>query len=164
MWDLQGITLPRLEWKRSTDGSLAIERSLPNGIVFGATAATTPSAVRLELWLRNGTPETLCDLRVQNCVMLGAACGFTAQTQTNKLFQSPYAAARSEDGRRWIITAWQPVQRCWGNPLCPCLHSDPQFPDCAPGETVRLRGWLSFYEGTEIEAEFKRIEQTGWRK
>ena len=164
VWDLQGITLPRLEWKRSADGRLAIERALPNGIVFGATATATASEVRMELWLRNGTSEPLRDLRVQNCVMLGAARGFTAQTETNKVFQTPYSAVRSAHGRRWIITAWQPVQRCWGNPLCPCLHSDPQFPDCAPGETVRLRGWLSFYEGADIESEFKRIEQVGWQK
>jgi hypothetical protein len=96
--------------------------------------------------------------------MLGYAPGFTAQTATNKIYKSPYAAVGSDDGRRWIVTAWEPVQRCWGNELCPCLHSDPQFPDCSPGETQRLRGWLSFYEGADIEAEFKRIEATGWRK
>jgi hypothetical protein len=96
--------------------------------------------------------------------MLGGAPGFVAQTVTNKLFQSPYAAVYSDDGRRLILTAWDPVQRCWGNELCPCLHSDPQFPDCEPGETVRLRGWLSFYEGTNITEEFKRIERTGWRR
>jgi hypothetical protein len=56
------------------------------------------------------------------------------------------------------------VQRCWGNELCPCLYSDPQFPDCLPGEIQRLRGWLSFYEGAEAQTEFKRIEATGWRK
>jgi hypothetical protein len=52
------------------------------------------------------------------------------------------AVARSHDGRRWIITAWERCQRAWADPPVPCLHSDPQFPDCAPGETQRLRGWL----------------------
>ena len=118
----------------------------------------------MELWLRNGTHEKLTDLRAQNCVMLKGAAGFTAQTLTNKIFRAPYAAARSEDGRRWIITAWHPCNRSWGNEKVPCLHSDPNFPDCSPGETVRLQGRLSFYEGTDIEVELQRIEQTGWRE
>ena len=68
------------------------------------------------------------------------------------------------DGCRWIITAWVPCHHPWANAPVPCLHSDPKFPDCAPGETKRLRGWFSFYEGLDIEAEFKRIEATGWRE
>jgi hypothetical protein len=163
LWDLQGITLPRLEWQRRADGSLSYERTLPNGITFGATVCPAATDVRMDLWLRNGTKERLTGLRVQNCIMLGYAPGFADQTNTNKVYQPPYAAVRSDDGRRWIITAWDPVQRCWGNEMCPCLHSDPQFPDCAPDATQRLRGWLSFYEGAAIEAEFQRIEATGWR-
>ncbi len=163
LWDQKGIKLARLEWNRHENGALDIERTLPNGIAFGATVRPTPTEVRLALWLRNGTDEKLTGLRVQNCIMLKAAAGFAAQTLTNKVFQPPYAAARSADGRRWIITAWDPVQRCWGNDQCPCFHSDPQFPDCPPGETVRLRGWLSFYEGGDVQAEFRRIEETEWR-
>ena len=34
---------------------------------------------------------------------------------------------------------------------CPCLHSDPRIPDCAPGKTQRLRGWPSFYEGEDVQ-------------
>ncbi len=67
-------------------------------------------------------------------------------------------------GERWIITAWESCHRPWANPPCPCLHSDPKFPDCPPGETRRLRGWLSFYEGKDLDAELRRIEQTGWNK
>jgi hypothetical protein len=95
--------------------------------------------------------------------MLKGAAGFTAQTNTNKVFSKPYVACRSEDGKRWIITAWDPCDRAWANAPVPCLHSDPKFPDCPPGETRHLRGWLSFYEGTDIEGEFRRIEQNGWR-
>jgi hypothetical protein len=91
--------------------------------------------------------------------MLKGAAGFEQQTNDNKVFASPYAACRSSDGKKWIITAWDPVHRCWDNPKCPCLHSDPKFPDCAPGETQRVRGWLSFYEGSDIHAEFRRIAQ-----
>ena len=121
----------------------------------------------MELTLTNGTDKTLSDLRVQNCVMLkGAgveAAGFEQQTNDNKVFEQPYAACRSQSGKRWVITAWEPCHRAWGNARCPCLHSDPQFPDCAAGRTERLRGMLSFYEGDDIRAEFRRLDATGWR-
>jgi hypothetical protein len=164
LWSRQGITLEPLEWRRRRDGTLEIERRLPNGIRFGTRVRPGPDAVLLEMWLTNGTPEPLSDLRVQNCVMLKGAPGFTAQTNDNKRFRTPYAACRSDDGRRWVITAWEPCHRPWGNPPVPCLHSDPRFPDCPPGETRRLRGRLSFYEGTELEEELRRIDATGWRR
>ncbi len=163
IWSKQGITLAPQEWSRKADGSLASVRKLPGGIEFGTKVTPQPTQVRMEMWLTNGTKETLSDLRVQNCVMLKELPGFTAQTNDNKVFQKPYVACRSEDGRRWVITAWEPCQRVWGNAPCPCLHSDPQFPDCRPGETKRLRGWLSFYEGTDLDAELQRIDAIGWR-
>jgi hypothetical protein len=164
LWTRQNVTLERLEWNRRADGILEIERRLPNKITFGAKVVPGGDAVRMELWLTNGTGQPLSGMRVQNCVMLKGAEGFTEQTNDNKLFQPPYAAARSKSGDRWIITAWVPNQRTWGNPPCPCLHSDPQFPDCAPGETSKLRGWLSFYEGNDIESELRRIDSTGWNQ
>jgi len=163
IWTQQNIELERLEWNRRADGTFDIERRLPNGIVFGAKVMPATNAVRMELWLTNGSKETLRDLRVQNCIMLKGAGGFEQQTNDNKVFSSPYAACRSVDGKRWIIAAWAPCHRVWANAPVPCLHSDPKFPDCAPGETKRLRGWLSFYEGTDVEAEFRRIEKAGWR-
>jgi len=163
LWTGQKIELERLEWNRHADGSLSSGRKLPNGIGFGARVVPATSAVRMELWLTNGTRETLRDLRVQNCVMLKGARGFEQQTNENKIFSSPYVASRSTDGRHWIITAWDPCHRTWANAPVPCLHSDPKFPDCAPGETRRLRGWLSFYQGTDVEGAFRRIEGTGWR-
>ena len=115
----------------------------------------------MELTLTNGTPRPLNDLRVQNCVMLREADGFNQETNDNKRLEKPYAACRNGD--RWIITAWTPCHRPWANPPCPCLHSDPRFPDCAPGETKRVVGWLSFYEGPDIDAELERIEGTDWQ-
>lgn len=159
IWTQQSVELPPLEWNRRADGTLDIERKLPNGIIFGAKIVPTTEGVRMELWLTNGTGERLTDLRAQNCVLLKGAAGFAQQTNDNKVFSKPYAACRSADGKRWLITAWTHCHRVWANPSCPCFHSDPKFPDCAPGETQRLRGWLSFYEGTDIEAEFRRIEQ-----
>jgi hypothetical protein len=162
LWTLQGVDLPRQEWKRHRDGSLSAERTLPNGIAFGARVMPQRDGVRMELWLKNGTRETLTDLRIQNCVMLKGATGFTEQTNDNKRFVAPFAIAHSDDGRRWILTAWEPCHRAWGNPPCPCLHSDPKFPDCPPGQTRRIRGWLSFYEGADIEGERRRIQSLGW--
>ena len=116
------------------------------------------------MWLTNGTDQTLTDIKAQNCVMLKEAVGFTALSDSNKVYTNPYVATHSEDGTKWIITAWEPCVRPWGNPLVPCMHSDPQFPDCEPKETKHIKGWLSFYEGTDINAEFIRIEATGWSK
>ena len=161
-WTKRGLTLDPLEWKREKNGSLVMERTLPNGIRFGTRVIPKPDHVLMEQWLFNGTEQPLTGLRVQNCVMLKGAPEFADQTQENKVFHSPYAACRNPQGTRWVITAWTPCLRPWGNERCPCLHSDPQFPDCPPGETVRLRGWLSFYEGKDIEGELERIEASGW--
>jgi len=157
LWSKQGITLTPLEWKRNAEGSLEIERLLPNRIAFGASVKPATNAVLMELWLRNGTDQLLTGLRVQNCVMLKATVDFNVQTNANKVFATPFVACGSADRKRWIITAWEPCQRVWANPPVPCLHSDPQFPDCPPGETRRVRGWLSFYEGSDVEGEFNRI-------
>jgi hypothetical protein len=142
IWDKQKVELDKLEWNRRADGTLDIERRLPNGIVFGTKIVPKARDVRMELWLTNGTQEKLTDMRVQNCVLLKGAKGFEAQTNDNKVFAAPFAACKSADGKRWVITAWEPNQRSWGNPPCPCLHSDPRIPDCVPGETQRLRGWV----------------------
>lgn len=163
VWSRQGITLEPLEWNRE-NGSLRVERTLPNKVAFGASVVPTHDAVRMELWLTNGTDETLRGLVVQNCVMLKAASEFNSMNNDNKIFHSPFVACRNAAGNRWIITAWENCKRTWGNAPCPCMHSDPQFADCAPGETQRLHGWLSFYEGTEIEAELQRINRLEWRQ
>ena len=164
IWTREGIELDPLEWTRGGDGSLRMERTLPNGIAFGTLVLPQVDHVRLEMWLTNGSDEPLSDLRVQNCVMLKGVKGFAQQTNDNKVFSGPYAACRSEDGKRWIISAWTPSHRAWGNAPCPCLHSDPKFPDCRAGETQRLRGWFSFYEGSDVEQELARIDRTGWRE
>lgn len=164
IWDQQGIQLPQQEWQVLSDGHYRMERRLPNGIVFGTEVTAQRDHLQMTMWLTNGTSETLSDLRVQNCVMLKGAAGFEQQTNDNKQFLNGYAVAVSPSGDRWIISAWDPVHRAWGNAPCPCLHSDRKFPDCQPGETQRLKGWFSFYQGTDIRSELNRIELTGWRK
>jgi len=164
IWSKQGIVLQKLEWNRRPDGTLDIERELPNEIAFGVKVRPTKDAVLMELWMKNGTQQRMSDLRVQICVMTKMAAGFEEQTNDNKVFTNPYVACRSKDGKKWIITAWENCDRPWGNEQCPCFHSDPKFADLEPGATGRLRGWLSFYEGPDVEAEFKRIDASGWRK
>ena len=157
IWDKQRVALEPLEWEEEADGVLTVERLLPNQVAFGARVVPRQGGVEMELWLRNGSKEMLSGLRVQNCVMLKGLDGFAALENENKRFEDPFVACRNASGDRWIVTAWERCQRAWGNVRCPCMHSDPQFPDCEPGESVKLRGWISFYEGTDIDAEFDRL-------
>lgn len=113
--------------------------------------------MRMELWVSNDSAEKLTGLQVQMCVMLKGLAGFEGRTNDNKVFAKPFAACRDRAGKRWVITGWEPCVRVWGNPPCPCLHSDPQVPDCPSGETRRVRGWLSFFEGDDIDAELRRL-------
>ena len=83
--------------------------------------------------------------------------GFDDRTNDNKLFAPPFAACRDRAGARWVITGWERCGRAWGNPPCPCLHTDPVLPDCPPGEARAVRGWLSFYEGADVRAELRRL-------
>lgn len=161
LWDQRGIGLPRLEWKRLESGAFETARTLPNDIAFRVLAEPGPDGIRLELSLRNGTTNQLTGLRVQNCVMLGRAAGFSTESLTNRVFAAPFSAARSEDGRHWVITAWEFCRQNWGNIAVPCIHSDPVLPDCAPGMTVSARGWVSFFEGTDITTEFTRLKSAG---
>lgn len=181
IWTQKGIRLPRLEWQE-TDLGLLFERTLPNGITFGSRVevvpepaeqpteqsvrrkATTGQAVAMEMWLRNGTDQPLTGLRSQVCVMLKGLVGFNSQRRLQDKANGPFIAIKADRGDRWLITAWEPLQRAWANPPVPCVHSDPIFPDCAPGATVRVRGGLWFYEGTEIEAELRRLADSNfWR-
>ncbi len=36
VWNKRGVSLDTLEWKRNADGSLEVERRLPNKVAFGA--------------------------------------------------------------------------------------------------------------------------------
>jgi len=164
MWTKQKVDLAQLEWKRNKGGELTMERRLPNGVVFGTKVVPSRKALRMEMWLENGSKEDLSNLRVQNCIMLKGAPEFAYAERENLVVSEPYIARRSIGGNRWIITAWTPNQSTWFNPPCPCMHSDGKFPDCKAGESHRLKGWFSFYEGDDIDAEIKRIDSTGWHR
>lgn len=164
IWDRRSQQLDPQEWSSESDGGFVSTRRLPNGIEFTTTVQAADQIVYMDMTLTNGTDETLTDLRVQNCVMLKMAAGFAEQTNENKVFWGPYAACRNAAGNRWIITAWTPLHRGWANADCPCLHADPQFPDCPPGKTSRIFGMLSFYEGDDIYAELARLDTLNWRR
>ncbi|MBG86168.1 MAG: hypothetical protein CMO80_04625 [Verrucomicrobiales bacterium] len=159
IWTEKGIEMKRMEWERHEGGWYEIERELPNGILIGACVKPMKQDVMMELWLKNGTSETLTGMRAQNCVMLKGAPEFSRQSNDNKVIEKPFIACRNDAGNRWVITAWTPNHRPWGNVLCPCMHSDPIFPKAAPGETSRVKGWLTFYEGTDIQGELKRLRK-----
>ena len=80
------------EWQQTADGVFVSERRLPNGVVFGTRAKPFRDRVEVEMWLTNGSNETLRKLVVQNCVMLEGVPEFAAQTNSNKVFAAPYAA------------------------------------------------------------------------
>ncbi len=161
LWTKQNIELEKQEWETYKNGSYFLKRILPNDIAFTSKVIPKRDHVSMEMTLTNGTDSVLSDLRVQNCVMLKFADGFAQQTRENKISHGPFIAVHDESKERWIITAWTPNHRAWGNDKCPCLHSDPIFPECQPGETVSVSGFLSFYEGTDIQAEFERLQKSG---
>lgn len=155
-WDKRGQSLKPTEWRRTETGWNAVRR-LPNGVEFGCEVEPREHEVRMQLWISNGSDEMLSGLVVQNCVMLARATGFDSMTSDNKLVRSPFVACHDADKSHWIITGWQHCVRPWANPPCPCMHSDPQFPDCPPGERRQLNGIVAFYAGTDINAELKRL-------
>ena len=159
-WDRKGQTLQPIEWQQ-TDSGWKVVRQLPIGVEFGCTAEPKERDLLLTLSIKNGSDEPLSGLVVQNCMMLARAAGFDPLSNDNKLIEKPFVACHDGTKSRWIITGWQNCVRPWANQPCPCMHSDPQFPDCPPGESRQLNGVLSFYAGTDIQSEFKRLESFG---
>lgn len=88
--------------------------------------------------------------------MLGRAMGFEAST--HRWLDPPFAAARDVTGRRWVLTAWQDLDRVWQNPPVPCIHSDPRLDDCPPGEERSASGGVWFYEGEDVAGEAARLK------
>lgn len=164
IWENEQIELEPLEWQQAQDGGWTMERTLPNGMTFGTHAIPRSTHVAFRMWLINGSDQTRSDLRVQNCVMLKAARGFEQQTNDNKVIRGSLVAVHDESQEHWIISGWQPIDRPWANAPCPCLHADPKFPDCEVGARQDLYGWLSFYQGSDIDAELARIESLDWKE
>lgn len=158
IWDKAGVKLPRLEWERAEDGSLSLTRELPNRVKLVSRAAMQSNGIHLEFGVENRSAVALTGLHVQMCAMLKGLKEFDQQTNDNKVFSSPFAACKSLHGDRWVILGFEHCIRAWGNPPCPCLHADPQIPDCPPGENRFVNGWISFYEGKDVRAELDRLK------
>ena len=164
IWDEENQRpLRKLEWQKTTSG-YRMERELPNGIHFTSNVAPTETGAEMRLTLTNGTAERLTGMRVQVCTMLKGLVGFHVQEELTKVVSPPFAAIKAvpsaNQAPRWLITAWQPNHRVWTNPPVPCVHSDPIFPDCDPGQTVSVSGGLWFYAGDEVEAEIAGLMPT----
>ena len=156
--------LPPLEWTMHENSILACQRKLPNGIEFGTKVVPRkkfgPNGDVDQEWHQQtvvgSSSSKLCDAegggRIQPTdERQQALLGFLRRLQIE-----PMATGGSSAHG---IPSTDPGE----TPPVPCLHADPKFPDCDPGETQRLQGWLSFYEGTDIHQELRRIEATGWK-
>ena len=144
IWDERNIVIEDRDWTRRGD-ALESRWTLPDTLEFGAKImAAAGNANEMELWVTNKSSDPFRAMRSQVCVMLKRAKGFEQQTNDNKELGKSTARVRS--GKRAIAVDWENCGRTWGNPRCPCLHSDPLLPDCRPGETVRVRGRLWFEE------------------
>jgi len=142
IWDERNIVLEDRDWLR--DGpALHSTWRLPDTLDF-AMRITPAHGHRLdmELSVTNKSDQPFNALRSQVCVMLKRAAGFNSQTNGNKTFGK--SLARVTSGAKAINVEWDNCGRTWGNPNCPCLHSDPLLPPCAPGQTVTVRGRLWF--------------------
>ena len=158
IWDKLEQPLQRLEWTETADG-YSVRRQLPNGIQIASQVTRRNDGVDMQIELTNGTKEPLTGLRVQVCTMLKGAVGFNLQQPLESIVDGPYVAVRGVDEKeqptdRWLVTHWTPNQRVWTNPPVPCIHSDPIFPDCAPGKTVTVSGTLRFYQGKNVRETF----------
>jgi hypothetical protein len=156
IWDERGVELERREWRGDAD-RLELHRPLPEGIAYDAEVRRESDGARMRLRLTNDGARPLSGLRVQMCTMLSAAVGFSDQDPLENRTEGPLIAVRGEHPRRWIITGWVPNHRVWTNPPVPCVHSDPIFPDCPPGESVEVRGGVWFYEGDAVEQRLQEL-------
>jgi len=163
IWDKQGVRLPVLEWNREQDHSLNLTREFPNKVKITSRVKAADGGARLEFRVSNNSETPLTGLHIQMCGMLKGLSGFARQTNDNKVFSVPFAACRSDTGNRWVVFGFDRCIRAWGNAQCPCLHADPQIPDCAPGETQTVHGWVSFFDGEEIQSELKRLERIAFQ-
>jgi hypothetical protein len=156
IWDNAGQAVPNVDWVQYEKGDLSMSRTLPNGVQFGATIAPKAEYADLTLWLENGSDQALTDMSTQVCLMLKGAPAFAEQTDVRNTMVDPVAAIKAKRDNKWILFAFDHCHRTWMNIKCPCIHSDPFFPDTEPGKRVTLRGRLWFYQGDDIEGEIER--------
>jgi hypothetical protein len=159
VFDYQRIPIENHDWEVLNDGGLRNVWMLPNNMEIRSEIHPGSKHIDLQLFLHNGTSDTIfTDLKSQICIMFRNASEFNTQSNENKIFDCPITAIHSTDSSKWIITGWDYCINAWGNEDCPCMHADPLFPDCKPGETVQLSGKIWFYEGSNIYSKIKGLK------
>lgn len=158
MWDRLGKRVPQSEWQRIRGGYESIIE-LPNRVVIKTRVFPRKDSVGLEMELINNSQSRLTGLYTQNCIILGQMSGFNSQSLDHRRTTEFFTACGNEAEDKWVIYSWEKVARAWGNIHCPCLHSDPQFDDLEPGENQTIQGWLSFYEGHDVDGEMGRLRK-----
>jgi peptidoglycan/xylan/chitin deacetylase (PgdA/CDA1 family) len=160
VFDLQRIPVHNQDWEVIDDGALINEWELPNNMTIISEIYPGSNSIDLKLILKNNTSDTVfTNLKTQVCIMFKNASEFNTQTNDNKIFECPVTAIHSADSSKWIITAWDYCVNSWGNEDCPCMHADPVFPDCKPGEAVQLSGKIWFYEGIDVQTKIDIIKK-----
>ncbi len=157
--DKKNEWIENIDWTRNDDGSLEYKRPLSINVSFGAKVIPDATGANLDFWLFNGTQKPLKQVKVQVSGFLRGATGFNEQTDSNKLFDPPVAAVHTADKKRWILMAFERCGRAWGSPPCPAMNSDPHFPTCPAGETVRAKGRVWFYEGSNVTGEIQNAKK-----
>ena len=166
VWEQRGIPLERMEWTRHRDGlRSAWNANCPTGFVLEPRRLLRQ---RLYTWRCGSRMVPIGHLRTCTCktaLCSRARPAFSGKRAITGSSPSPILPLPCEptSDRVGDPRHGNAASILWSNGLCPCIHSDPKFPDTAPGETQRLKGWLSFYQGRDIEGEMKRIDNLGWR-
>ncbi|HUU29002.1 MAG TPA: hypothetical protein VM123_14430 [archaeon] len=106
------------------------ETNLRNKIVWGVNIEGYPDVRSIEdvgWWFMDNHPGRVVEERADPALIAIHARG---------------------DTTRWIGLIWDPPRNLMANPVNPCFHSDPSFPDCPPGGTTGAQGILLFHDGT----------------
>ncbi len=153
VWDKKQVDIENSDWLRTDDGAYENAWHLPNDVSIEVFVTPLSDTVEMELVIHNRSDVDMDFINGQVCIMLKGAPDFDEQTRENKILTEKVAAVHSEDGNRWILTAWDQLRRTWDNPKCPCVHFDPILDPCKAGETVRVKGRIWFHEGSELPQE-----------
>ncbi len=61
----------------------------------------------------------------------------------------PVLVTKSSRAQRLVAMTWyDDTFSLIGNPLHPCMHADPRFPDLLPGDRAEITGQLVFFDGS----------------
>ena len=78
-------TLKSVSWKKTAKG-ISYEQTLPNGVSFGGEISkASDNIVEMTMWIKNGSGETLKNVKVLSCVFLNAIKEFSENSDSNKL-------------------------------------------------------------------------------